>query len=99
MKMTWWKALGLVGLLADELTRAGEDNKISFEESLVIAKNLATASGLVFDDKGAAMVVETVTDIVNASADGKITISEMVALTEKMCVALGIEFDKTGVNI
>jgi hypothetical protein len=99
MKISFWKALGMAGLLADELTKAGADGKVSFDEGLVIAKNLAASAGLSFDDKGTALVVTTVTDLINAAADGKITIAEMVAVTEKLCNALGIEFDKTGFNV
>jgi hypothetical protein len=99
MKISFWKALGMVGLLADELTKAGVDGKVSFDEGLVIAKNLASTAGLTFDDKGTTLVLTTVTDLMNAAADGKITIVEMVVITEKLCAELGIEFDKTGFNV
>lgn len=99
MKISWWKAVGMAGLLADELTKAGADGKVSFDEALVIAKDLSVQAGLSFDDKGAAMVVDAVTDIINAAADGKITIAEIVAIAEKLCAELGIEFDKTGFNV
>ena len=99
MKISFWKAMGLVSLVADELTKAGADNKISFEESLAIAKNLGTAVGLAFDDEGAGLVVSMVTDFINAAADGKITIAEMILITESLCSKLGIDFDKTGFNV
>ena len=99
MKISWWKAVGMVGLLADELTKAGADGKVTFDESLVIAKNLTTTAGLTFDDEGAALVVTTVTEIINAAADGKITIAEIVDIAENLCNKLGIEFDKTGFNV
>jgi len=99
MKISFWKALGMASLLADELTKAGVDGKVSFDEALVIAKDLSVSAGLSFDDKGTALVVTTVTDLINAAADGKITIAEMVAITEKLCNSLGIEFDKTGFNV
>jgi hypothetical protein len=99
MKISWWKAIGMAGLLADELTKAGADNKITFDEALTITKDLAVAAGLQFDDAGASMVVTTVTDLINAAADGKITIAEIVAIAEKLCTELGIEFDKTGFNV
>lgn len=99
MKISWWKAIGMAGLLADELTKAGVDGKITFDESLVIAKNLALSAGLTFDDAGATLVVNTVTDLINAAADGKITIAEIVDIAERLCNELGIEFDKTGFNV
>ena len=97
MKISLWKAMGLVSLVADELTKAGADNKISFEESLAIAKNIgAAAAGLAFDDEGAGLVISMVTDFINAAADGKTTIAEMI---ESLCSKLGIDFDKTGFNV
>ena len=99
MKISWWKALSMVGTLADELTKAGVDGKISFDEGLVIAKNLSVQAGLTFDDKKTTMIVDAVTGLMKATEDGKITIKEMIDVTEKLCVALGIEFDKTGVSV
>lgn len=98
-KVSFWKALGMIGLVADELTKAGADNKITVDEALVIAKNLAVASGVAFDDAGSKLVVLLVTDFINAAADGKVTIKEMIDMTEKVCIAAGIEFDKTGIEV
>ena len=99
MRVSFWKALGMVSLVADELTKAGADGRVTFDEALVLAKNIGTAAGLQFDDAGAQAVVDLTTAVINAASDGVITIREMVDLTEALCTRLGIDFDRQGVCI
>lgn len=98
-KVSWFRALAMAGLLADELTTASADGKIDTAEALVIVKDLAKASGLIVDSDGMDFTEEILTDLLNAAADGKITIKEIIDFAEKICLKLGIEFDKTGVQI
>jgi hypothetical protein len=98
-KISWFKALGMVGLLAAELTEAGQDNRITVDEALRIATDLAKASGIGVDTVGMELTVDILTDITAAAADGKITIKEVLDLTEKICDRFGIPFDKTGLTI
>jgi hypothetical protein len=100
MKVSWWKALGIIGLVADELTKAGrDDDKISVDESLAIMARIAPAVGLQFDNAGEAFTVDLLSGILDAANDGKITIRELVSFAERICMKYGIEFDKQGVEL
>ena len=99
MKISVWKAIGMAGLLAEELTKAGVDGKITFDEAIVITRDLAATAGLAFDDKGINVIVKFVTDFAAAMADGVITINEVVTMIESACNELGVDFDKTGFNV
>jgi len=52
MKISFWKALSLVGLLAEELTKAAVDNKITVAEALHIIEALCERLGVDFDKAG-----------------------------------------------
>lgn len=52
MKVTFFKILGLVGLLAEELTKAAVDNKITAKEAINIIQMICTALGINFDTEG-----------------------------------------------
>jgi len=52
MKISFWKALSLVGLLAEELTEAAADNKITVAEALHIVEALCERLGVDFDKAG-----------------------------------------------
>ncbi len=99
MKISWFKALSILGLVADELTKAGQDGIITFEEALTIVARVAPAVGLKFDTSGSKLVTELVTKILDAAEDGVITISEIVTIAEHLCDALGIDLDKTGLKV
>ena len=98
-KVSWFRALGMAGLLADELTKASVDGRITVDEALGIATKLASVAGLDVDTAGVNLTTAILTDITNAAMDGKITITEIVAFTEKLCLALGIDFDKEGFSV
>lgn len=98
-KISWFKALGMAGLLADELTTAAADGKISVDEALSMAHNLAAAAGLTTDTDDIALAADVLAKIASAAADGRITIREIVNLAESVCARLGIEFDREGVSI
>ena len=52
MKISFWKALSLVGLLAEELSTAAADNKITVAEALHIIESLCERLGIDFDKAG-----------------------------------------------
>lgn len=97
MKVSFWKALSIVGLVADELTKAGADNRITIEEALGMVARLAPAVGIKFDDTGSEFVLAVIERLLNAASDGKITIREAVVFIEDVCGLLGIDFDKEGI--
>lgn len=96
MKVSWFKVLAMAGTLADELTKAFADNRVDTLEALIMAKNIAKASGVLVDVEGMDFTEEIIEDLFNAGADGKITIREILAFAEKVCKKLGVEFDKEG---
>lgn len=94
-KLSWIRAFMLLGTLMKEFSEASADGIITVDEALKGVAELAKAAGLVFDDKGAAFVVNLITKIFDASADNKITLGELIAIGEEVCIALGIDLDKT----
>ena len=52
MKISFWKALSLIGLLAEELSNAATDNKITVAEALHIVEALCERLGVDFDKAG-----------------------------------------------
>jgi len=52
MKISFWKALSLVGLLAEELSNAAADNKITVAEALHIIESLCEKLEIDFDKAG-----------------------------------------------
>ena len=55
MKITWFKALGLIGLLASELTKVAEDGKITITEALTVVSKICLELGINFDTTGLTM--------------------------------------------
>lgn len=49
MQINYFKVLGLVGLLASELTKAAEDGKITVDEAITIIGKLCAVLGLELD--------------------------------------------------
>ena len=58
MKISFWKALSLIGLLAEELTEASKDNKITVAEGLHIIEEVCKKLGIDFDKAGFDLVKE-----------------------------------------
>jgi|GEM_PF-3184263 len=52
MKVTFWSALALVGALAQDLSEASADNKITVTEALDIVKDICEKLGIEFDEVG-----------------------------------------------
>jgi hypothetical protein len=48
MKVSFFRVLGLVGLLAEELSLAAVDGKITVDEALRIVKRICDALGIEF---------------------------------------------------
>ncbi len=52
MKIGFFKILGLVGLLAEELTKAASDNRITVDEAILIVRRICEQLGINFDESG-----------------------------------------------
>ena len=52
MKVGFFKILGLMGLLAEELSNAAIDGKITIKEAITIISKICEALGLDFDTEG-----------------------------------------------
>lgn len=98
--LSWWKALALVGTLADSLTKAADgDGRITVDEALVIVGTLAKQAGLRFDDTGSSFILEIIAEIFAAAEDKVLTVAELIRIGEKVCLGMGINLDKTGFSI
>jgi len=98
--ISWWKALSLVGALADGLTKAAEgDGRITVDEALMIVGTLAKQAGLQFDDAGSSFILDIIAEIFTAAEDKVLTVAELIRIGEKVCLGMGIILDKTGLNI
>ncbi len=58
MKISFWKILSLAGLLAEELSEAAADNKITVAEGLRIIEEVCKKLGIDFDKAGFDVVKE-----------------------------------------
>lgn len=99
MKVSMWKVLGIIGLLADELTKAGVDNRITVDEALLMVARIAPTVGLQFDETGSSFVMDLLTKLMNAASDKKITITEAIQIIQSVCNTFGIDFDKEGIDV
>ena len=99
MRVSMWKALGILGLVADQLTKAGADNRITVDEALVIVSNIAPAVGIQCDSTGSEFVMELLKRIVNAIEDKKISINEIINIATWLCETLGVDLDMEGISI
>lgn len=52
MKIGFFQVIGLIGLLAKELSAAAEDGKITVNEALKIVSGICESLGLDFDQEG-----------------------------------------------
>ncbi len=58
MKISFWKILSLAGLLAEELSEAAADNKITVAEALHVVEKICKSIGIDFDKDGFDVVKE-----------------------------------------
>ena len=58
MEISFWKILSLAGLLAEELSEAAADNKITVAEGLHIIEEVCKKLGIDFDKAGFDLVKE-----------------------------------------
>ena len=98
MQISWWKALALVGTLAEELTNASKDGKITVDEALVMVGTLAKQIGLLFDTGGSSFILDLIAEIFAAADDKVLTLQELTAIGEKVCQGMGIILDKAGIK-
>lgn len=98
-KISWFKALTLVGTLADSLTRASSDGTISVEDALDMAARISSAAGITIDEAGIWLTGEILGRLAGMAHDGVITISEIIEFARWLCGELGIRFDEQGVQV
>ncbi len=98
-KISWFKALTLVGTLADSLTRAADDGTISVDDALDIATRLASAAGITTDSAGIGLTTDIIGSLAGMAHDGIITITEIIEFAQWLCGELGIRFDEQGVQV
>lgn len=100
--ISFWKVLGLIGTISEEITEAmADDEKIDAGEFLEIG--LAVANKLEFPvDEGSQQKVEMVLSILEEIPaiiqDNKITATEIINLGKTICDKLGIDLDSEGIE-
>ena len=52
MKINYFKVIGMIGMLAEELTRISEDGKITIKEAVDLVEKICEHLGLDFDQAG-----------------------------------------------
>lgn len=52
MKINYFKVIGMIGMLAEELSRIAEDGKITIKEALDLIEKICDQLGLDFDQAG-----------------------------------------------
>lgn len=89
MKVSFFKALGMVGMLAEELTEALADNKISIPEAIKMVARISGVLGVELHGKD--LLFKGIEDLTIATKDGVITTNELVNLLKPICEALNIK--------
>lgn len=102
-KISFWKVLGLVGTLSEEVSEAmADDGKISADEILSIGKAIVEKLDMPMDEdsmKKMDLVLEVVDGAMEIAKDGRVTVRELIDLGESICTKLGIDLDKEGIDI
>lgn len=52
MKVNYFKVIGMVGMLAEELGKVAEDGKVTVTEAIELVKKISLSLGLDFDETG-----------------------------------------------
>ncbi len=95
MEISFWKLLGLVGTLSEELAEAfADDQRIDAIEMLKIGSVVASKLNLPIDSntqKVITAVVEVTDEVLKAAEDSIITAVEITQIIVKVCEILGIE--------
>jgi len=102
-KISFWKALSIIGTVADGVNEAFEDDgKISAKEVISIGDAILEGLDLELDEQNT-VYLDLVKDILDwlddSLEDNKITAKEIITLIEDMAETLGYDLDKTGINI
>lgn len=102
-KVNFWKVLGILGTLSEELSYALEDNgKISAFEAINISKTLIDKLDIPsekYSFKKLEFSIEIIDTILTDTKDGKLTVHELIDLGEKICTKFGIDLDKSGIEV
>ena len=102
-KVSFWKILGLIGVLSEEVSTAlGDDGKISVGELLHIGKAVIEKLDFPMDEESAKkieVVLSILDEDIHFIEDGRITISELIVLAETVCSKFGVVLDKEGFDI
>lgn len=103
MAINFWKILGVVGTLSQEVSEAlADDGKISSTELLKMGKAIVEKLDMPMDDASMAkmdFVLEVVDGVMEIAEDGRVTLAELIALGETICAKLGIDLDTQGINL
>lgn len=56
MKLNYFKVIGMVGMLAEELSKIAEDGKITIKEAVELVEKICEQLGLDFDQAGVQLI-------------------------------------------
>lgn len=102
-KVNFWKLLGIIGTLTDEVNVAlAGDLRIDAIELVKIGKSVVKKLELPMTEESTRkidLIMMLMEDIVVIAEDKKVTVQEIIDLGEKICVKLGIQLDKTGFTL
>jgi len=102
-KLSFWKILGVIGTLSEEVSEAlADDGKISSTEILKMGKAIVEKLDMPMDEGSMAkmdFVLDVVDGVMEISEDGRVTLAELIALGETICAKLGIDLDTQGINL
>jgi len=96
-RVNFWKILGILGTLSEELSGALEDDgKISAFEAIDISRALIDELNIPSEEdsfKKLEFSIEIMDNILTDTKDGKLTVHELIDLGEKICSKFDIELD------
>lgn len=91
MEINYFKVLGLIGLLASELTIAARDGKITGTEGIKIISNICEGLGFTFDSGVVSLIDQLLPEIEKAQSDNRIIFKEAIRIMTVLCQRTGIE--------
>jgi len=99
-KIGFWKVLGVIGQLSEDLTEAlADDGKIDAGEILSMGTGIIERLDLDVDVDTKIrieLVIAILDEIGVVVEDNKVTVSELLTVAENVCDRLGIDLDKEG---
>jgi hypothetical protein len=91
MKVSFFKVLGMIGTISEQLTSASIDGRIDIFEAVEIVRVICDQLGIVFELEHYQRVIDLTEKILEISKNGRCTLGELHDTCVAICNDWGIE--------